>query len=147
MRIHLLTQLFVLLSWTAVAQQNTTEILSAYLSVKTALVKDDYTTAKKSAERLSLAIDKSGAFKQKSELTKYTDLIKNATTIEGQRKEFAKLSVTLWSHIKAQKPTETTLYYQYCPMKKAYWISNKSEIENPYYGKSMLNCGKIAEKK
>ena len=31
-------------------------------------------------------------------------------------------------------------------MKKAYWVSQESEIKNPYYGSSMLSCGKVIEK-
>lgn len=39
------------------------------------------------------------------------------------------------------------VYYQYCPMKKAYWLSMEKEIKNPYYGSSMLTCGKVIETK
>jgi len=39
----------------------------------------------------------------------------------------------------------TPRYYQYCPMafdnKGAYWISNETEIRNPYFGEKMLKCG------
>ncbi|MAQ74933.1 MAG: hypothetical protein CL613_01215 [Aquimarina sp.] len=32
-------------------------------------------------------------------------------------------------------------------MKKAYWLSKEKDIKNPYYGSSMLTCGKVAETK
>jgi hypothetical protein len=33
----------------------------------------------------------------------------------------------------------------YCPMKKANWLSSSATIKNPYYGNSMLTCGKVVE--
>jgi hypothetical protein len=39
----------------------------------------------------------------------------------------------------------TTLYEQYCPMKKATWLSETAAIKNPYYGSQMLTCGKTTE--
>jgi hypothetical protein len=34
---------------------------------------------------------------------------------------------------------------QYCPMKKAYWLSDVSAIKNPYYNdKMMTTCGRVA---
>jgi hypothetical protein len=32
-------------------------------------------------------------------------------------------------------------------MKKAYWLQKKGDIQNPYYGKEMLECGVIEERK
>ena len=40
---------------------------------------------------------------------------------------------------------QDTVYLQYCPMKKAYWMSAEQEIRNPYYGKSMLTCGTVKD--
>jgi len=41
------------------------------------------------------------------------------------------------------------IYKQFCPMafegKGGYWISDASEIRNPYYGNKMLTCGKVTE--
>lgn len=147
MRIRILTLLIVLLSWGTMAQQEPEEILDAYLSIRSALVQDDFNTSEKNAERLVMILKKSDDFKQKDELIKYAEQVKNATTIEGQRKGFAQVSGILWSWMKKQPSSETILYYQYCPMKKAYWISDKTDIENPYYGKSMLRCGSISEKR
>jgi hypothetical protein len=32
---------------------------------------------------------------------------------------------------------------QYCPMKKASWLSDSKDIRNPYYGANMLDCGSV----
>lgn len=37
------------------------------------------------------------------------------------------------------------IYKAYCPMAKANWLSSSSSIKNPYYGKAMLSCGKVAD--
>ena len=31
----------------------------------------------------------------------------------------------------------------YCPMLKKYWLQKGAKIANPYYGKSMLECGRV----
>jgi len=41
------------------------------------------------------------------------------------------------------------VYYQFCPMaidnKGAYWLSEESDIKNPYFGDAMLTCGETKE--
>jgi hypothetical protein len=44
---------------------------------------------------------------------------------------------------KAVKLSVQPVYQDYCPMKKAYWLSSEAAIKNPYYGSQMLSCGKI----
>ena len=41
--------------------------------------------------------------------------------------------------------TEMKLYEQFCPMYDggSAWLSMNKEVRNPYYGSSMLNCGKV----
>ncbi|KPQ19933.1 MAG: Cu(I)/Ag(I)efflux system MFP component CusB [Algoriphagus marincola HL-49] len=43
--------------------------------------------------------------------------------------------------------TNRTVYKDYCPMafgdEGAYWLSEKKEILNPYFGSSMLTCGEV----
>ncbi|MEG2079371.1 hypothetical protein [Chryseobacterium sp.] len=43
------------------------------------------------------------------------------------------------------KLTDNSVYIQYCPMADAGWLSNESKIINPYYGSSMLSCGKVQQ--
>lgn len=61
-------------------------------------------------------------------------------TISGEH--FANLSHNLAEVLKDTKTTTQTLYLQYCPMKKAYWLSESSKIKNPYYNSGMMSsCG------
>ena len=80
-------------------------------------------------------------------------LLKDATAI-SQRKEvkdqrvyFANLSNNMISLLGSLKIGTDPVYKVYCPMKKAYWLSKEKDIKNPYYGSSMLTCGKVAETK
>ena len=43
------------------------------------------------------------------------------------------------------KLTDQPIYHAYCHMKKVYWLSAEAGIKNPYYGKTMLTCGKVTE--
>jgi hypothetical protein len=139
----------------SVSAQST--ILQDYLVVKDALVASKIDVATVGAKKLSKSIqsldanslsseEKNTFTKQKSNLLKLSDGIATANDIEKQRSTFAELSVILWPIVKGSAKSDQTLFYDYCPMKKMYWISADEAIKNPYYGSKMLTCGSIAEK-
>jgi hypothetical protein len=76
--------------------------------------------------------------------------IKGNDDIETQRSAFSRLSDNFYKSIKAFGLGGATAYYEYCPMAfnntGAYWLSDKSEIRNPYFGDKMLKCGSVEEK-
>ena len=53
-------------------------------------------------------------------------------------------STNVYDLMKVSK-SDTTTYYQYCPMVKANWLSKEAAVKNPYYGASMLTCGSTVE--
>lgn len=69
--------------------------------------------------------------------------ISESKDIKKQREYFADFSTNMAAVTKAVKLTDKPVYYAYCPMKKAYWLSSEKEIKNPYYGSSMLTCGQV----
>lgn len=69
--------------------------------------------------------------------------ISETTVIDHQREHFESLSKNMYSLLSGLKLNRTILYQQYCPMKKAAWLSETEEIRNPYYGDDMLECGKV----
>jgi len=75
--------------------------------------------------------------------------ISTSNNISTQRLSFAELNDALYASVKTFGLHHGMIYYQYCPMangdKGAYWISNKEEIENPYFGDEMLKCGETKE--
>ncbi len=70
--------------------------------------------------------------------------------IEAQRASFSKLSDNMYKSIKAYGLGGTTAFYEFCPMafnnQGGYWLSDVSEIRNPYFGDKMLTCGSVQEK-
>ena len=127
-------------------------LLPDYYRIKEALVKNhpgaaaaaaaDFT---RSAEALALS---KSAPKQKKSSTLHSRMIDDAITIAAtqnlaeQSSSFQSLSQKLITLSKGAKLPQPA-YIAYCPMKKAYWLSNEKEIENPYYGSEMLTCGNI----
>jgi type IV secretory pathway VirJ component len=128
-------------------------VVSAYLDVKNALVASDGTlTATKAKALLAQITAVEPDSKQQAAWKKYADKlsfdarhISEVTKLDHQREHFAVLSSNLYQLVKAVKPNAETLYVQYCPMKKASWLSTKKDIENPYYGEEMLSCGGVKE--
>lgn len=127
--------------------QNSNRLLGGYLQVKNALVAGDPKAATEAITVLQQVISSEPDFKQKNELAKATEKMAKAGNLEKQRASFADVSTITWSIVKASDSLKQEVYYQYCPMKKAYWLSTEAAIKNPYYGASMLTCGKVAETK
>ncbi len=136
-------------------------VLSAYYSLKDALVADNAKMAASSANTLKAALmgintkDLSSAERNTFEplskkLISDAQIISdNASKIEKQRAQFDSLSDNLYSLTKSLKINTETVYRQFCPMandnKGAYWLSKENKVKNPYYGKSMLTCGSVKE--
>lgn len=127
--------------------QNTDALVDNYLLVKNAMVKSD---AKATTEAIhafykSVSSDKSAA--QKSELLNAAEKLNKATDLKEQRDALNEVSTAMWVVVKGAEKVKKPLYYQYCPMKKGYWLSTEKNIENPYYGSGMLTCGRVVETK
>lgn len=75
----------------------------------------------------------------------HADALARATTIEDARKHFGELSGLLVpKFLDAKLPN---VHGFMCAMKKKPWAQKSTEIQNPYYGKSMASCGTPIEKK
>ncbi len=75
----------------------------------------------------------------------------NMSGIEMKRKHFSVVSNKLIEAVEVFGISdEDSLYVQFCPMvfddKGGYWLSDKEEIRNPYFGDKMLKCGEIKNK-
>lgn len=136
----------MLLGYTAFSQQTDT-LLNQYIRIKNALVNDDSKAATVAIKAFQQAVNSESSFAEKEALVAATEKLAGANDLEKQRTAFAAVSVVMWKVVKESSSLKQEVYYQYCPMKKAYWLSKESAIENPYYGSSMLTCGKVAETK
>lgn len=142
MKKSLLLMAALLTGYCAMAQQ-TTVLLSKYDEVKEALVRSDSKAASAAIAALDAAVKQEAPFEGKVVLVTAVDKLTKAKSLEKQREAFAGVSTGLWTVVNAAAKVEQPVYYQYCPMKKAYWISKEAAIRNPYYGASMLSCGKV----
>src|SRR3990172_5167392 len=132
------------------------KIITDYLNVKNALTKDNGDTARTAANSLSAEFknvsvemfpteQKNIWLKYYEELTNVASNIGSTTDISEQREQFKDLSSNFYELLKEMKINSVDLFYQYCPMADAYWISEKSKISNPYMGKKMPTCGSTKE--
>ena len=156
-------------SATAIKTENTVaatsftinEIVSSYLTLKNALVKDDSNGAAKAGNTLYATFEKvnSNTILNAKLKNKYNeiavnakkhvkDIGENAGKIARQREYFALLSKEVHDLIKTFG-TDQKLYQDYCPMynqgKDGYWISETKDVKNPYYGSEMLSCGRMVQ--
>ena len=134
-------------------------VYNAYFELKDALVASDSKVVSEKANELLSSIDKVDMKSLKMDvhmvwmnvlkpLKEDAKVIASSNDIEEQRKQFISLSYNMYKIIKIEK-SETTVYYQHCPMankgKGANWLSKENEVKNPYYGSKMLKCGKTVE--
>jgi hypothetical protein len=136
------------------AQDSTTQyqlpqLLTYYYNIKNALVAGNAADAASGAAAFVKTVN-SIDYKVISEgnvntLLKDAGKISETTDIKKQRGYFANFSTNMAAVAKAVKLTDKPIYYVYCPMKKAYWLSSDQAIKNPYYGSSMLTCGEVTE--
>jgi Cu(I)/Ag(I) efflux system membrane fusion protein len=70
-------------------------------------------------------------------------------TCEQQRVAFGVISSAIYGLLKNAELRNMKIYHTFCPMafneKGATWLSEMSEIKNPYFGDKMLECGEITD--
>jgi len=130
------------------------KITSSYMGVKNALAASNSRLAKTRAIDLLGQLSVTPKELQPAQQRVYSgiaaklkgdtrDLIYTAS-LNMQRARFQSLSNDMYTLLSTLKLNTTTVYQQYCPMKKAYWLSESEEIRNPYYGEKMLECGTVS---
>ena len=122
-------------------------VLTAYYKVKNALVESD-------AKAVATEAGELAALLKKAEKTvgvasyRAANAMSTSTNIATQRAKLGTLTAAVYDAVKKANP-ENPVYYAYCPMannnKGGYWLSEKKEIANPYYGSQMLKCGSVKE--
>lgn len=107
-------------------QNDLETLVPEYLKLREALARDDLESAKEHIKMFSMD---------------------TFSGIEELRAEFKAISETLISRVE-DEGYEETLFKQFCPMYDggSSWISDKRDIENPFYGSQMHNCGETVEK-
>ncbi|NJL74292.1 MAG: DUF3347 domain-containing protein [Saprospiraceae bacterium] len=135
-------------------------VLIAYYEIKDALVLTDAKATQTKATNYLASLEKVEQSKltaiqhtfwkeQKANLLKVATQIQQSSDVEVQRQHFETLSDGMWTVMKTFAANKGVIYKQYCPMafndKGASWLSDRSDIRNPYFGNVMLKCGYVAE--
>lgn len=127
------------------------EALSAYEAMRDALAKDEKKPIQDAANRLAKAAraaseDASGkTASELGEMTKAANGLaaKADADIEEIRKTFGELSRHLVRLVSENPDLQKGLHVFECPMAKGYkkWVQKSENLENPYMGQRMLECG------
>jgi hypothetical protein len=147
--------------------QKVGDAINSYLQMKNAFVDADSANVKLNAGKFISAVDSiplheldkddsmisTAAAQQVGELKANAAPILQENDLTEMRHDFSMVSENLYPFLKTIGYEGEKLYWQNCPMafgddKPANWLSNNSEIVNPYLGKnhpeyksSMLHCG------
>lgn len=130
--------------------------LNAYFNTKNALAKDNVALAGASAKTLLSSVEKLSSKqltteqradfdKQKGEIKKYVEPIVTEKDLKAQRKNFEYVSSAIIKLTKSLQLNNATVYIQYCPMVKRSWLNEVEDVQNPFYGSKMYDCGEVTE--
>jgi membrane fusion protein, copper/silver efflux system len=148
----------IIVSMDFVMQLNT--VFDQYIILKNAFVHSDPLKVKQAARDVQQSLAKvdmkllnGDAHVRWMDISRKLDdqikLIVSGTKIEDQRIAFTLFNDNFYKAITTFSLMGKTVYYQFCPMmsdgKGAYWLSETKDIQNPYYGESMLTCGETKE--
>lgn len=138
-----------------------TDFVYQYLELNKSLVQSDFKLTQSNAKKLETSLNKidmklldeeahNAWMEQFSNLKKHIGLLQIAKDIEKQREIFSDLSNQMIEIAETFGLKIETVYVAYCPMalddKGAFWLSEKEEINNPYFGDKMLRCGEVKKK-
>jgi hypothetical protein len=125
------------------------ELLTSYYNIKDALVSGDAANAATNAEKFVKTINSISSEiiheSYKGALLKDASKISATKDLKKQREAFPTFSANMYALTKEVKLNSEPVYYVYCPMKKATWLSSSKTIKNPYFGSAMPTCGKVTE--
>jgi hypothetical protein len=144
--------MFIAIAAQSQADKKEEPLLTAYYSIKDALVSGDQKLASAKAGDLMKELDAFSSDKVDNKARQLNDKIKSdaakiagASALASQRETFQTLSVNFFELAKLVDLSPSPVYQFYCPMKKAIWLSSENAVKNPYYGKQMLTCGSLQE--
>jgi membrane fusion protein, copper/silver efflux system len=138
------------------AKKSLQPLFDNYFKLKIALASDDFEKAKASGVAMNNSLGKidMNLFKgdahslwmqQSTALKTVLQHIEHLGDIKAIREKFISISNLMIAIAESFAPLSTAIYIQNCPMadsnKGADWLSLDKEIQNPYFGESMLSCG------
>ncbi|GMQ27399.1 efflux RND transporter periplasmic adaptor subunit [Algoriphagus confluentis] len=137
-----------------------TAVADSYFQVKNKLVEDQLNDAQKALSDLDLSLSRVNMTLVKDQAhDRWMEILQGmkdarakmgtAKDIDEARKHFSMLSYHILEMTESFGINKEVVYKDYCPMafgdQGAYWLSEKKDITNPYFGASMLTCGEVKQ--
>lgn len=114
-----------------------------YLAIQQELAKDSTKGVSEHATAIATAIKSGDAKQLPAEIASEAETVAKAKDIKATRQSFKPLSASMAKYLADHKLGKGVYHEAYCPMAKANWLQTGKEVRNPYYGKSMLDCGEL----
>lgn len=138
-----------------VAQAQRDRLFKSYMEVKKDIQNENFASGKAHAVQLEkevqnfrlkgLQLDDMMRLKKVSQTMKADAAsLKAAQDLKAMKASFSAVTQSLFTIMETMRCTEDTIYLQYCPMEKGYWLSYDKAIENPYAA-SMRKCGELVK--
>ena len=116
-------------------------ILDNYLAIQKELAKDSLKGVDQHANAIAKGVRGDEMKMLPTEVAKQAETLSKTTDLKSAREAFKPLSASLVKYLADNKAGNGVYREAYCPMAKASWLQTEKDIRNPYYGKSMLDCG------
>jgi len=117
-------------------------VVEPYLRVQEALADDTLSGVKDAAMAASAEAAKLGDAGKTME--SLAAKLAGAADLKAARESFNSLGNAIITFAKASNsPLGRDVSVGYCPMLKKYWLQKGTKVQNPYYGKAMLECGRL----
>jgi len=119
-------------------------LIDPYLRVQTALSLDNLADAKTGGRAIADAAARHGAA---APVQAAASALQQAADLKGARAAFATMGDALMKQAKESAAAlGDDVKVAYCPMVQKYWLQKGEKIRNPFYGQSMLDCGRLSDR-
>jgi mono/diheme cytochrome c family protein len=117
-------------------------LITSYLMIQRALNTDTLNQVGENARRLTTAA--SGLGPAGDQMRSAAAVLGRTSSLTAARDAFAQLTRALMRYANEQQASfGAEVKLAYCPMVGEHWLQRGNTIENPFYGKSMSDCGRF----
>jgi len=118
-------------------------VFDSYIKIQTALAQDSLQGVSANATAIAKSVQADSAKTLPADVAKQAETLAKARDIKAAREAFKPLSDSLIKYLAANKAHAGHYVKVFCSMANGRWLQTGTVVSNPYYGKSMLRCGKI----
>ncbi len=128
----------------AASDADLTRVVTPYLEIQRALTADRLDGVKESARRLAEEAAKLGP--TAGPIGAAAAGFERTADLNSARAAMGSVSDAILTFMKALTPKmDSDVKVAYCPMAQKHWLQKGDRIQNPFYGKAMLECGRFVQ--